>query len=135
MNTTMIIILIVSSVLALGILGIFISRKFMLDYITFAKTLVAFIKIKLAENGIGVGNEKYTIILDIIIQSLCYIQSVSNSTSTLAYKLSIAYGFTKNLIQQAGITLSSNELELIRVILKHSFEFFLEIIVIIQKFF
>lgn len=121
MNTTLIIILICAAVIAIGVGGILFVKKFGINYINIAQSLVLLVKSKMTEYNIG--DEKYGIIMDLVLQGLVYIQYMSSSATGVSIKVSAAFSFIQNLLKEAKITLSDDESEIIKLILKIGFIF------------
>lgn len=114
-------IVIVACVIVVGGGGVIFAKKYGTTFISIAASLVAFIKLKMDECDLG--SDVFDTVMDLIIQSLSYIQAMSSETTDIDEKVESAYSFIENLLKEAKINVSDSETIIIKSILKGGFEF------------
>jgi len=118
---TLIIIGIVAAVLVVSVLFVFIVKKTGLSLINVSLSIVT--AVKTALNDAGIANNKFSVVLDLVIQALTYVQAMCDDGMATDIKVDKALDYVKSIARELDITLTDNDLLMIVDVLGLGFTF------------
>lgn len=116
---TLSICLIVAAVIVGSGLFYFLTKKLGLSIVNIALSIVMAIKSALADSTLASG--KISIVLDLIIQALTYVQAICDEGTTTDTKVVKALNYIQNIAAQLSVTISDTELLIIKNVLQIGF--------------
>lgn len=119
MNLTLMIIVIAVLLLSGG--AVFIIRKFKVSYVNVLLSVVTFVRTTLINAGWTNGD--VNVILEMIIQSLTYVQAISSTGVTVDLRVADALSYIEKISKQFDVTFTDSDIAIIKTVLKLGFIF------------